>query len=186
MHEVLGKAITCQTSSIIFSLTRLFFSADAHDLEAAGLFVLCLFFFSPDLMLSWLPSCWFGRVAVSKGLCHSLGFLSIPYVPGNYGSLDVSSDWDPNMNVHVNHFISKLLQCFLQVGCGKKPARLQPEDEPLLFTVLNFAITDALCWQSVCVFFFSPSLPPFGLIGTQVSSAWPYSKLKTSWLCHNS
>lgn len=48
MHEVLGKAITCQTSSIIFSLTRLFFfsfSADAHDLEAAGLFVLWLFFF---------------------------------------------------------------------------------------------------------------------------------------------
>lgn len=50
MHEVLGKAITCQTSSIIFSLTRLFFFffADAHDLEAAGLFVLWLFlvFFS--------------------------------------------------------------------------------------------------------------------------------------------
>jgi len=90
MHEVLGKAITCQTSSIIFSLTRLFFcffSADAHDLEAAGLFLLC-----PDLMLSWLPSCWFGRVAVSKGLCHSLGLLSIPYVPGNYGSLDVILD----------------------------------------------------------------------------------------------
>lgn len=105
MHEVLGKAITFQTSSIIFSLTRHFFSADAHDLEAAGLFVLWLFFFPPDLMLSWLPSCWLGRVAVSKGLCHSLGFLSIPYVPGSYGSLDVTLDWDPNMNVHVNHFI---------------------------------------------------------------------------------
>lgn len=45
MREVLGKAITCQTSSIIFSLTRHVFSADARDLEAAGLFVLWLVFF---------------------------------------------------------------------------------------------------------------------------------------------
>lgn len=108
MHEVLGKAITCQTSSIIFSLTRRFFFFPLTPMILKQLVFLCFgCFFSPDLMLSWLPSCWFGRVAVSKGLCHSLGFLSIPHVPGSYGSLDVISDGDPNMNVHVNHVISE-------------------------------------------------------------------------------
>lgn len=108
MHEVLGKAITCQTSSIIFSLTRrFFFSADAHDLEAAGLFVLWLFFLfffsgSHAVLASEL------LVRQSCSIKRPLPFPGLPL-----HSLCARKLWEPgchfglrSKHVHVNHFIS--------------------------------------------------------------------------------
>ena len=81
-----AKAITCQMTSIIFSLTSLFFSCWRPCSWSSWSFCACgcifFFFFSPpDPMLSQLPSCWMGRSCSMNGPSHSLGFLFTLLLP---------------------------------------------------------------------------------------------------------
>ncbi len=173
MHEVLGKAITCQTSSIIFSLTRLFFFRWRPWSRSSWSFcALAVFFFfsgSHAVLASEL------LVRQSCSIKRPLPFPGLPLHSQRARKL-----WEPGCHFGLRSKHECTCKWFhFDVTSVLSASRMWKEASSSLVSARRWAafiycIKFRYNWCSVLCFF-SPSHPSFGLIVRQVSSAWPYS-----------